>query len=228
MTEEFYYFNRDIISQYVIPVFIIGRSVVDTDVKLMVETILVVVADPVVFGFVVASDAGSVVLLDSAAVVRESSTLVLDITFVVWGHAVVLFDVGAVVSDTKIVVWFVNAVVRNAGVDTGTDVFETEFVLSLETSGSAVLTVVITVVGWTIVVCETVVVLDPVVVGSDNSVVVSGDGVVEFDNFLVVTDVSIVVSGNCIVVLSDGVVVSGNCGVVLDTADVVVFRTTRK
>lgn len=83
MTEEFYYFNRDIISQYVIPVFIIGRSVVDTDVKLMVETILVVVADPVVFGFVVASDAGSVVLLDSAAVVRESSTLVLDITFVV-------------------------------------------------------------------------------------------------------------------------------------------------
>lgn len=228
MTEEFYYFNRDIISQYVIPVFIIGRSVVDTDVKLMVETILVVVADPVVFGFVVASDAGSVVLLDSAAVVRESSTLVLDITFVVWGHAVVLFDVGAVVSDTKIVVWFVDAVVRNAGVDTGTDVFETEFVLSLETSGSAVLTVVITVVGWTIVVCETVVVLDPVVVGSDNSVVVSGDGVVEFDNFLVVTDVSIVVSGNCVVVLSDGVVVSGNCGVVLDTADVVVFRTTRK
>ena len=224
------------ISQYVIPVFIIGRSVVDTDLKLMVETILVVVADPVVFGFVVASDARSVVLLDSAAVVRESSTLVLDITFVVWGHAVVLFDVGAVVSDTKIVVWFVDAVVRNAGVDTGTDLFETEFVLSLETSGSAVLTVVITVVGWTIVVCEAavvlskncIVVLDPIVVGSDNSLVVSGDGVVKFDNFLVVTDVSIVVSGNCVVVLSDGVVVSGNCGVVLDTADVVVFRTTRK
>ena len=224
------------ISQYVIPVFIIGRSVVDTDVKYMVETILVVVADPVVFGFVVASYAGPVVLLDSAAVVRESSTLVSDITFVAWGHAIVLFDIGAVVSDTRIVVWFVDAVVRKAGVDTGTDVFETDVVLSLETSGSAVLTVVITVVGWTIAVCETVVVLskncivvlDPVVVGSGNSVVVSGDGVVEFDNFLVVTDVSIVVSGNCVVVLSDGVVVSGNCGVVLDTADVVVFRTTRK
>ena len=83
MTLVFYYFHEDVILKYVIPVFIFARSVRDADVKLMVETILVGVADPVVFGFVVASDAGPAVLLDSAAVVWESSTPALDIIFVV-------------------------------------------------------------------------------------------------------------------------------------------------